>query len=736
MALARALVLHSGGPLLGWDILNAGPWSLQVVALASLYLLPGLALLRLLAPPTVSRAGSTVHLIYAMGISVALPPLLLLLSWPLPLPWTPLTTWGYVVVSAVVAFWPGQRQGLPIPLPPSFGSFKPTFRRIPAAFWNTLRERNVSLLLGGVSVLALVVRFLVVRDLPTGLFGDSYHHTITTQLLIDHQGLFQSWQPYAPLTTFTYHFGFHANAAFFHWMTGVDAIQSVLWTGQILNALSVPLAFALLRTLGGSPWAGLWAAVITGFVSTLPAHYVVWGRYPQLTGHLVLVVVVIAWIQLVETVVPAWTPDLSAARLLVRHWRPILLVGGMTAAMILTHYLVTLFAAAFVGSYLLVRMLVARSWQVVRRVTFLSLVLLGVVLVGVFPWVITMANSYLVRVAVVFLGDHVAPERVAQYAALPDVVPLYASRSILVGALTGLCMAGWERQWRLALPALWSVVLVLFVVPHLVGLPGTGIIDQLTALSALYLTLAPLAGHALATVQSHIPRIFHLRLRGRWLPFSTTLAATVPPVLAGVLLLAAVGWGTSRQWRMIDGTTQLVTHADMEAMAWIRDHTPPDTRFLVNSFPAYGGTVIAGTDAGWWLPFLTGRQSNLPPIIYGNELGEAPDYLDRVNHLTASLRGHPLTDVSPVAVDLTRPAAMNLLREHHISYIYCGARASPGPDQADAIDTARLRHHPAFHLVYARDGVEIFRFGDGQEPQQGGEPDKTDDTNSKKGTDS
>lgn len=47
-----------------------------------------------------------------------------------------------------------------------------------------------------------------------------YQHTLMAQLLVDYQGLFQPWQPYAALKTFTYHFGFHANVSLHplpHW---------------------------------------------------------------------------------------------------------------------------------------------------------------------------------------------------------------------------------------------------------------------------------------------------------------------------------------------------------------------------------------------------------------------------------------------------------------------------------------------------------------------------------------
>jgi len=148
----------------------------------------------------------------------------------------------------------------------------------------------------------------------------------------------------------------------------------------------------------------------------------------------------------------------------------------------------------------------------------------------------------------------------------------------------------------------------------------------------------------------------------------------------------------------------------MDAMQWIRENTPADARFVVNSFPAYAGTLAAGTDAGWWIPLLAQRATTLPPLNYGGEQGEQANYHTNVNALIKKLRGRSLTDTTPLRVDLSRPVALKTLDANAIDYVYIGAHAYPGPDYADWIDTATLRASPFFKLVYARDGVEIFQF--------------------------
>lgn len=702
LLLGAALALGGGDALLWWGLAGIARAPLIVASLLGLYVAPGLALLQLLWPRE-RPLGLAARLSLAFSLSAALPPLLLLLAQQIGLPWGSVATWIYLLMSLLVLANAHMRV---------VGEHAAFYRwrardHWPASLVSASDGAGVALF--AISLAALLVRLYIVRDLPAGMLGDSYHHTLITQLLADNQGVFRSWQPYAPLTTFTYHFGFHANAAFIHWLTGIDVVHSVIWAGQIFNAMAVPLAFALVASLGGRRWAGVWAALITGFALTLPAFYVNWGRYTQLTGQVVLVGVVACWAALADLAADSYQQGAharfsAAARWrLGGMWRPILLAAIATTAMILTHYLVTIFAALFVASYLLALCLTRRSWLVVGRVALAAALTAVLALFLTSPWLLNLLNGYLVRNAASFVQGGVEAVRVEHFAAIPQVVPLYAKGYVLLGALLGLCVAGWRRDWRMALPGVWSVLLALCVVPRAVGLPGTGAIDALTAFSALYLTTAPLAGCALAAVQEQAAALL-ARMRA---------PAALGSALAGVFLLAAVAFGAADQINIIKGETALVTHADVAAMAWIRDHTPPDARFLVNSFPAYGGTLAAGVDAGWWLPLLAGRQASLPPITYGSELGEQPDYARRVNALAAALRGRPLTDAQAVRVDLTNPAAIQLLRDAGIAYVYSGAHPFPDPAVADRIDTSLLRNNPNFRLIYHQDGVEIFQLVEG-----------------------
>ncbi|MCC7359652.1 MAG: hypothetical protein IT317_09255 [Anaerolineales bacterium] len=671
-ALPGAVGLLWAGAALLWAGPGAFAWAAQhlayvgglALAATALWLVPGLALLRWLWP---GRLNPAVRMTLALCAGVGLPPVALLLAHLARLPWNAWTTFGYVTLALAALLY---RAG------PWRARWRQAARRgrTWTVFW-----------LVGLALLAVMGRLYLVRDLPAGLWGDSYQHTLMAQLLVDNAGLFTSWQPYAPLATFTYHFGFHANAALLHWLTGLPITQCVVAVGQLLSAATPAAAFALTAYLSRSTAAGLWAALLVGFINVQPGFYFNWGRYTQLDGQVLLTAVLAAWLRALEGP-PVWSR---------RAGRGLLLAGLLTAGLFLSHYIVSVFAALFLGLYGLARLARRPAWAELRQVA------LGAALIGLMaavvaaPWLANTLSGYLVRNASGFVNGGVDAGRIAGYATLPPIPAEMVKPYILALAALGLFVAAARRQWRVALAAGWALLLLLAVTPQLVGLPGAGVIDNFVVYIALYLPLGPLAGYALAEGQ---------RLVGRRLPGLARAGA-------GAALLAGSVWGLAWQnQHLYDSAYQLFTPADAQAFAWIEANTAPEARFFVNTFPAYGGTLIAGSDGGWWLPLLAQRATNLPPLTYGSERGEQADYSRQVNALAVAVRGRPLSDGAPIALDLTTPDNYARLTAAGYGYVYLGAHANPAAGSADHIDAAALQARPdLFELVYAEAGAQIFR---------------------------
>lgn len=645
-----------GNGLLVWGFTVLPAFALILFVAVALLVFPGLALLSWLWP---NGLAPSERWALAIGVSSALPPLLLLVSEPIGVRWGSGLAWGYVGASFFVVLWSYRHLGW-------------SKLRTPQN-WLPSREHQLLLV---ISLVTLLVRLYVVRDLPVGLWGDSYQHTMMAQLLIEHGGLFSSWQPYVPLQTFTYHYGFHSLVAWLAWLTAYPAAQGVLLIGQLQSACAAPLLYVFTRRLTGSSRAGLWAALIAGVVSGVPAYYVNWGRYTQLAGQTILPVACVIWMLFLDTACQQplrWNV----------FFRQLALTALITGGMALTHYRVAIFGACFVVAYALY--LVITHITTPRAIAALGLHGLSagfLTLLLIAPWLLRLRAGALLRLGGYFLSTNIGADTVNGLPPSSALFSLYANRVLIGLALMGILFLIWRRSWRGLVSIGWVALALLAANPYWVGLNGAGIITNFAVLIASYLVLSPLAGIAIDNLLAEAARL----LRLAWF-------ASKAQVLIGAAVLL---WGLGQQQAIVDHQYQIFTSADNAAMGWIRRETPPNARFYVNCFPAYGGTLYAGSDGGWWLPLLANRQTNLPPLTQGTEVGEQPNYQQKITTLNRSIQQQALNT----------PEAAAALQAAGFSYLYDGPAAAP-PNEY--IDSALLSQSPLYEEVYHQDGVTIWK---------------------------
>jgi hypothetical protein len=623
--------------------------TLTLVFAALLYCLPGVALLAWLLPPGERPWEDWLGL--SAGVSLPLYPVLMLIAHLLNIKLGTPVIIGIVLLSGAATVWRLRAWN------------RPKFSlRLGADFWP-------GVLLASAWLIVATLRLYVVRGVPAALWGDGYQHTLITQLLVDNGGLFSSWEPYAPLTTFTYHFGFHAAAAVYHWLSSVEVVRATLVAGQLVNALAslalVPLANRVARTR----WAGPVVVIITGLLSSMPLYYVNWGRYTQLAGQVILPVAV--WLTL----------ELGERE--KRHLGLNLLMILVMAGLALTHYRVVLFFLLFVALWLVwVALRFRHDWPRLRAV-WLRIGLTGLAaLLLTWPWIqVTLGGNLpeilrallMVRPSSDFIrGDYNA------IGSLTFFAPYWLAALAVLGAVWG----GVRRQASLLLIAIWIGLLFGLSNPDRLGLPGTGIVNNFAVLIALYLPLGILAAYVIGGAAAW--------LASRYSFSSYALAA-------GGLALAVVG--ARARLSVVDPAFMLVTPEDMAAMAWIRANVPTDVTFLVNSFPAYGNSSVVGSDAGWWLPLLAGRKTTLPPLPYVSEKAFVSDYRTRVNEFHAT--------VWKTALDSAEGAAW--LRANHVTHIYIGQKEGMvGNGTGIALSAQLLESSPFYQLIYRADDLRVF----------------------------
>jgi hypothetical protein len=674
--------------LLAYDrsliLLDWGNWFIQhatlLLAMALLTLLPGGALLVWLMPKAgvqgLDPANNFNHIEWialASGLSLSLYPILLLLADLVNIRLGPGSLTVFLALSAVLiivgAYYHWQNK---------LGSFWNEFRQNSdsssglSSFVTWIREFLAlpSLLFWLIFLLSAGVRIFVVRGQDVPLWQDSYHHTIISQLLIDNGGLFDSWAPYASIETFSYHFGFHAFVAAYQWLTGSNIFQAVLAVGQLMNLLAAPMAYLLGRRLGGDAWTGTFAALITGLLSEYPMFYVNWGRYTQLAGQVILpTAMILTW-------------------LVLKNQRPNYKLIGLTAislaGLALTHYRVLLFYPCFVAPLILLRWLRAgRSFHELQTCGLrLGAVAFGACLL-ITPWLWRVVGNKLWHNTFRFLTPAGANSEFVQtiIQTTPSVFDYVPPFLVIVG-LMGMLWGSWQRREGIILTAGWGLALVIAANPHFLYLPGTGIVTYFTVLIAAYLPFSILAGFALAQVAQFFAALHRLAGWG-----------------VALLVLAASLAGAAEHPASFELDWAMVTKPDLAAMDWIRHNTLPEATFWINARLAYADNTVVGTDAGWWIPFLTGRKNLILPMIYGSELTMPADY--RLQTIALLHKIHHK--------DLTSAEDWQTLRQAGVTHLYIGQRRGEvwrGEEQP--LDPLALQASPYYRVIYRRDQVWIF----------------------------
>lgn len=571
-------------------------------------------------------------------------------------------------------------------------------RRRPAACTARPRHRSRPLVwahapLAVLLSLALWTRLTEIRGLEIPFFGDSVHHSMIVRLFQLQGGLPNGWEPLAPLASFSYHFGFHALATVVAAAADLAAPRAVLVTGQLLMVLQALTLYTLAAGLTRRPWAGVGAALAAAGLSPMPAYYLNWGRYTQLAGQAVLPVAVLLAVR-----AAARTESPRTARGRMFYAAAVLLAAGL----FLTHYLV----AGFMGLLLAAWVLVARGARL-GRTWRLGGITLGALLLAT-PWLPRLADGLILKSATALSTTRVVDPDV--YGVLadawamwrPDALARNVGWPLILGAGLALVLALAPQRSRQGaaggshppdplsprgltlLGLVWLALILLATYPRLLGLPITGILKDFTVAIAAYLPLGLMVGGGMAALAERIaPRHRHAE-RGL--------------ALAAVALVAAVTW----QGRVArDDTFRLVLPDDLTAMGWIREHTSPQAHFLVSSFSAFGQTVQAGDDAGWWLPLLAApRGSTLPPITVGLEAGAQPGYREAVNRLADLWQA-----------DLDAPATRRALSGAGVTHAFVGVTAK-------VLDRAQLAASPCWEKLYVADvdaadgrpGAEVYRF--------------------------
>jgi hypothetical protein len=520
-----------------------------------------------------------------------------------------------------------------------------------------------------------------------------------SQLIIENGGLFDSWEPYAELTTFTYHYGFHSLVAVFHWISGVPVEKAILWTGQLTNIFAIIALYPLAYKIGKNRWAGVIAVLIAGLLSPMPMSYVNWGRYTQLAGQVILPAVIwIAW-SLLERPFLEWG-NIPWIRRLV-DWRnlsfdigSLVVVWFVLGGIALTHYRILILAILFFPAYFLLTVSRRTIIGLLGRIAWIGFG--GFVLAA--PWFIQAFGGKLIQIFTFQITT--IPSKTAVNSEFFIVIRNFLHyMPIFIWVLFLLCVVWglWKRKKDIAVFTSWWFIIIIATNPNWIGLPGTDVITNFAIYISSYIPVSVIIGSVVACILINDLPSKKAEIQNLKIIFSK-LPVTV--LLFGIVCFFGI-WGLINRIRDINiPNFELVTRPDLRAMEWIRDNTPIDARFLINSFSAYEDSSIVGSDAGWWLPLLAQRQSTVPPLTYVAEQAKTPDYAQKIKEFYEKINENGIND----------PEVLNMLKEEGINYVYVGQRHgsvnNPGPP---LLDLEILNSDQHFQLIYHQDRVWVYK---------------------------
>ncbi len=583
------------------------------------------------------------------GLSLALTPLALLFSTVVGLRWSRPLVLAASVALALLTSWQLVRS---------------RFRHLRG--WNL-----PALTFAAIFLISLNLRYLHIRDLVVPPWVDSVHHALIVKLMAEQGVVPASYEPYLPMRPFFYHFGFHALTTAFLWLTGLSVERSLLLVGQVMNALTVPATYLLARRLTGRAWAGVAAAAVPGALSLMPAYYLTWGRYTHLAGLALLP----AAATLACDVVDAQRGAHGGAPL---SWRRVLAAGIALAGLLVTHYRVLAFFGGLLLAHVLIKTVSERAWwpggAAWGRAGWVCLA--GGLLAS--PWLLRLASALLPR-GTWWGWVQGSPS----FNAVPfDLLDVGTNRWLIAVGLVGLAWAARERHRVAAIVPLWCGFVILAANPNVIGLPNTWVLNNSALVISLFLPLAVFIGFGFEKLLSELRRK------------ASGVGAEVIGLVAGGLLVLLSLMGAWKMIQVVNPVTVLATRDDMVAMTWIREHVPEDARFLINTRHWQGSTYV-GSDGGYWLWLITGRETVLPPIAY---VYGPPEYAQRV-----------LADAVTVAkaTSLDDEGVLELAYRDHLSYVYLGAKGG-------SLSVQALLEDPRAELVYSNGAVWVFALNLGQ----------------------
>ena len=416
-------------------------------------------------------------------------------------------------------------------------------------------------------IVSIILRLAFITKTFVPPYFDSVEHFRLVQGLVTGFESGRLWETLTSLTPGYYHLGFHFLASLLTFGLRADPMDVILILGQIiLAAIPFPIFFLILHETKSTA-AAFFGAVLAGFGWFMPGFAVNWGKYPAITGLLTFELVV-------STAYFVFQGKKPRNRFM---WYILLALGVFISTFVHTRTLVV-FIISFI-SWLAAQCIAALSRK--NQYSLLALLIAGVLIFGFF-----IQKEPLLKLA---LEPYISKE---------------LGIILIVLTLSPFAWIKFPQGTTFSILFILCVFACLFVPLNqtIAGYPNQTLLDRPFVEMLLYFPLSLLGGLGLAGVLQILNEI---KIFSTY-RYAKNLTAFLFIGLTGVIALENYNFYPS-------DCCNLVGYDDTIAIDWLDRNTSPDARILVASTtmdvsPAGPSASSVGTDAGVWIPNLTGKQ--------------------------------------------------------------------------------------------------------------------------------
>lgn len=526
-------------------------------------------------------------------------------------------------------------------------------------------------------ILLFFIGVLFVRLIPfftltaQPLYGDATFHALTARLIVENDGLPDSYQPLLPINNFgLYVPGFHTISALISLLGGIEVYRSTLLLSCIIYFLIISAFYVFLREYFKRS-VSLITALIAGCLTTYPQMIFHWGGNPTALGFLFAFMAFL--------ILKGIDKKISVGNLLLSSF---FVVGSFLSQS--NPFLVLFYILFFYATFLIL----SKRWAVARNMSYLGLFCLLLVIPFFYSIGFDMSNTKEESFGME-LGELRHSIATTNLLLLIPVQAIgYTSLLLVILSVIGWVIMDKNIDW-LKYTAVLFFITVLMINSKYHILPFSDVLSYLDRISLFFLipflyfsagiieriertskkTLMVLVGLYLIVSLIYLVHLGGINFERSPYNFSfqkrtnigikDSINAVLFQNLLGAFALYTFGFGKE----------VVLTQSDLDAMEWIKRNTYQKDLFLNNDY-----------DAGKWIPAIAYRPVLKPHASFF--ASKVEEYYN-LEHFRVDYED---------------------LKERGVKYIYLGKKNIVGQGL-----TPITFENNDYTKVYDKDGVKIYK---------------------------